>query len=214
MPVADADVHGRTQTVESRLIRPRMRTIFNWDPDDRNPPCAGAGAPGLRRRCRGSLAQQVCGNGGGTAAPRRSRRANGARCRKGVAVHVALGTAPRSPAGYQKIDPAPLVELGWSVWSSRRSASSPVNWQEPDLLRRCRPGVRAAGGWHAAAAGVAQPAGVTPSTATCSGSRPVFPPFAVHGFQRRLVAVHPTLRELPAVAPHAPRPEHAPVGAA
>src|SRR5690606_22481943 len=60
---------------------------------------------------------------------------------------------------------------------------------------------------------VAQPAGRDPQHVHVVRAQPgLLPQLAVHGLERGLVAVHPALRELPAVAPHPAGPEDAAVG--
>jgi hypothetical protein len=108
-----------------------------------------------------------------------------------------------------EVDPAPVVELGLvgRVQAQIRLGAGELQ-QEPHLLladaddpvlATHRP-VRQP---------VTQPAGRDPEHGHVLGREAgLLAELAVHGFQRRLVGVHPALRELPAVAAHAPGPEH------
>jgi hypothetical protein len=112
-----------------------------------------------------------------------------------------------------EVDPAPVVKLGLvgQVQAQVRLGAGELQ-QEPHLLL--------ADADHAVAAPdralrqpVAQPAWSHPEHGDVLRLQAgLFLQLAVHRLQRRLVGVHPALRELPAVTPHAPRPEHATVG--
>ncbi|MNI52629.1 hypothetical protein D3C73_1074250 [compost metagenome] len=111
-----------------------------------------------------------------------------------------------------EVDPAPMIELGrvGMVQADVRLVTGQAQ-QEPDLL------LADADLAFIAADGprrqlVAQPARCRPEHFNVLRQQPgLFLQFTIHGLDRRLVGVHATLRELPAIPAHTSCPEHLPV---
>jgi len=111
-----------------------------------------------------------------------------------------------------EIDPAPEIELGMLVRvEPERGFLADEPQQEPDLFLADadRPLVMA---HEPVRQAIAQPARRRAEHLNVMRTETgLFLELAVHRLDRRLVAAHAALRELPAVAPDAARPEHAAV---